>query len=128
MSDGNIKFKTLLDRIYDSTTRSNIEWKLTDKENPYCVLGDYFVTLSAERDPEGEPLEFVSINDRNGNVVEHFNDINLSQFKPSDRESKFQNYWTLMENLRRMAVRQAKGADKAIEEILSALDEIDVPF
>lgn len=128
MSEENIKFNNLLDRIFDSTKKSKIDWKIDESENPYCSLGNYFIFLLSDINPEGEPVEFLTIRDRNGNVVEHFNDTQLSQFTPSYEEQKFPNYWTLMEYLRTMAVRKAKGSDIAIDEIISALDKIDFIF
>lgn len=128
MSEENIKFKNLLDKIYVSTKKSNVDWRIYENEKPYCFLGNYFIFLSSETNPEGEPLEFLTIRDTKGNVLDQFNDTDLSQFTPSYEEPNFPNYWTLMEHLRIMAMRKAKGADIAIDEIISALDDIDVPF
>ena len=85
----------------------------------------YKVVLYSGEDAEGSPYVRVSVRDRMDDEVDSFTDSTISGANPSiDGVS---TYWVLLTNLRTMAHRQAKGADKALDEILSALDD-DVPF
>ncbi|WP_373475952.1 hypothetical protein [Sphingorhabdus sp.] len=127
MSESNIKFKNLVDKLFYSTSSSSIVWSLTDENYPFCIIADYKIVLTSGVDYEGEPMEYITIYNLDGHTVDSFNDNSISAFKPQMGQS-FHNYWKVMESLREMAVRQATGADKAIDEIIDALNDNDVPF
>ena len=120
MSSTSEKYKALIDKLFDQTIEKTIKWQLDSKNNPYTVVGSFPVLLERYEDAEGTPYIRLSIfQDQNDNPIDTFNDASLANYAPGDQT--YSSYWNLMNELVEIAIRQAKGADQAIDEILKSL-------
>ncbi len=128
MADPQDKYRSLVEKLYDRTINGKLTWQLDDWDDKLVVtkMAKYGISLTYGQNAEGEPLEIVNIMNNNGEVIDTFNDEFVAGMAPSI--GNFINYWYLMRNLRDTAARQAKGVDKAIDEIIESLDEDDAPF
>jgi hypothetical protein len=117
------KYKAMIDSLYENTMARKIDWKLTDRGNPFVQVGNYSVILENKEDADGSPYILVSINDMFGGFIESFSDNTLSEETPGI--SNFSNYWGLMEDLINIARRQARGADSALDDIIKQLGPDD---
>lgn len=114
------KYASLLDRLYQRTKTSKIDWELNASRSPEARLGNYVITLSVGQSG-GNPVEFMSLFTEYEELIETINDEELSNLTP--QTSRFGSYYSLMEDLRTTAFRQAIGADKALDDLLGALDD-----
>lgn len=117
------KFARMIVLLNEKTNDKKIKWMHSDQWGTYADIGGRTILLDTGRNSNGEPLEVVRI--VNGaDTIDSANDESLPHaLLPVGAESWFQ----LLGALRAKAYRQAIGADEAIDDILSALDD-DVPF
>lgn len=125
MSDAKLKYQQIVDRLYNKTMNSSINWEIGFNNDLECILGEYTIKLKGFRDEEGEPFEVIEIFDSDGRVVDSFNDGVLADLAPKD--VGISSYYNKMNALRSQAKRHALGADKALDQILENLDD-DIPF
>lgn len=106
----NEKIFTLIQRLHENTERGKIDWEATANSNTFATSSsDYSILISEE----GEDY-YLTIVDEWDELVERINDVEL---KDVSRESL-----AIMKSLYSIARRNARGADKAIDDILSSLD------
>ncbi|MFA6114871.1 MAG: hypothetical protein WC729_12780 [Sphingomonas sp.] len=127
MSDELEKYEALVKKLYEKTISNSLTWSMDNWSNSVVTnLPGYQIKLDFGQNDEGESLEVISIVDSNSNSIDAFNDSDLSSRKTNMDD--YPTYWKLMQKLRNIATRKARGADKALDNILQALDEGDVPF
>jgi hypothetical protein len=121
------KYQTLVDKLYQLTTTGNLVWgaDLLDDNLLSTQIGTKNVEIGEGRSDSGEPLVRVTIRDETGKALDTFDDESLSGIPVTG--GNFGGYWSLMTDLLAHAKRQATGAEDAIDEILSVLDE-KIPF
>lgn len=118
------KQRSLVLKIYDLSQYSALKWELDEFEDPFVVVGSRTIFLESVSDEADVPVEIVKIIDSSGKILERFTDEDIAgEVPPRGGES----YYTLMKTIRMLAVRQASGVDKHIDELLSDLDDI-IPF
>lgn len=117
MSELAKKYKKLVDDLYTSTMAKSLGWEEDWQGNIFVSLGGRIVQLDGSRSSDGEPLEVVEIKDGD-QIIDYFNDTNLRSLTPG---VEFSNYYEKMSELRKVAIRQARGADEAIDDVLNAL-------
>lgn len=120
MTDTTEKYRALINALYDRTQLKKIKWMWDSGEQ--CVwsrLGGHIVSLKTSSNSDFEPLCTLSIESRENEYLEGFNDENLGPVKPSN--ASFATWYQMMESLYNIAKRQATGADEALDNILQAL-------
>lgn len=105
----NIKIFNLLMVLTERTEEKKVAWEVTVWSNKYITaMANYSVAIS-----ENDGDYFLSIEEVNGDIIEIVSDRDLREI---DYESERK-----MRNLYSLARRSARGADKAIDEILGLL-------
>ncbi len=106
----NTKILTLIHKLHDKTESGLMDWETTASSNKYLTnLSEYSVFISEEGDDY-----VLSIVDSWDDLIERISDPEL---KAEER-----NAYELMQSLFYLARRNARGADKAIDDILSSID------
>lgn len=106
----NEKIFTLIQRLHENTERGKIDWEATANSNRFATSSsDYSIIISEE----GEDY-YLTIVDEFDELVERINDVELREVNSESL--------TLMKTLFSTARRNARGADKAIDDILRSLD------
>jgi hypothetical protein len=85
----------------------------------------YKITVERSENADNEPIIIISIRSADGTVIDSFDDTDLNGVDPKTKGAA--NYWQVMDQLQRLAYRQAVGADDALDKIINDLDD-DVPF
>lgn len=100
-------------------------WEATSAKNTFQTsLPKYTVRISEEPNRDTDGMDYViSIHDSNGSSIERVSDVDLSNVAAAQGGSAF----SAMRGLYKEARRTALGVDKAVDEIIAALDE-DFPF
>jgi hypothetical protein len=103
------------------TDRGDIEWKFSGEENSFKVeLTNYTVSIYVQYNFEGTEDVWMRIYAKDGSIIESFNDTNLSSSDIPGSESPY----AYMSSLHQSARRIAFGVDKAIDEIISDIEDI----
>jgi hypothetical protein len=127
MSEEINRYAALIDRLYTKTRSDELVWEVDPWSNRVTTsLSNYAVQLQGGEGPEGEPLEIVNVLNSGGETIDSFSDEELTGI-PVEIEG-FENYWHLLKRLRQIAMRKARGADKALDDIIKALDDDTPPF
>ena len=122
MTDETKQYRKLVERLYKKTRDKEISWSTGWTGELECELSSYKVRLESSEGPEGSPLEDVIIINSNDEIIDSFNDEDISD---DSNPLGFPNYWRLMQQLRKLANRQAKGVDTALKAILDNLEDED---
>jgi hypothetical protein len=118
------KHAILVDRLLEKTLSKKSNWKQQPfSDTPYTQLGDFKVELETGTNGGGSPVEIVTLKNKAGQVIDRFNDEELSEYSPD--HPKYDSYWRAMEALREAASRQALGSEEALDAILGELDDGD---
>lgn len=126
------KFRSLIEGLYGKTVSGNLMWyQFPDLTSVYVLFGDTRLELDDGQNNRGEPIISLTMYNKDGKVIDYFNDDHLKGSKPANYA--FPDYYILMSNLYEAARRSATGADKAVDEILKAIeapkiDSDEVPF
>jgi hypothetical protein len=105
------KYKMIVAGLAAKTEEKQIRWKETAEENTFQVsFANYSVTLSAQDHFRRGTSYVVNILNAEGRSVDSFSDNLDGTYEP-------------MAELYEKARRQALGADKALDEILTELKE-----
>lgn len=127
MSDPYIKQAKLMERLFQLTQSKRLDWQVDPFDDEVsCLFSTHKIVINDRRDSDGSPYVHVSIKNLSGSDVDSFTDNDLSEATPAI--PGVDSYWKLMNELLRMARRQSKGADEAIDNILGELDDKEVPF
>lgn len=113
------KIAKLVRKLHEKTIDGKLEWEQTDKRGVFQTsFPDYTIRISMQLEESGE-YYYVSIYDSQGILVEQVNDVGL--------EGDIPDSFKLMKEMYEFARRKALGVDKALDDILSQLEE-DLPF
>jgi hypothetical protein len=109
----------LIRLLQQRTNDQKIFWEQTVEENTYQVAFPNYILQIGYRMKSENPFTdeidyFIRILDENNKIIEEATDDDL---KP-----ELGNAYQIMDNLHRSARRQAMGVDKAIDSILSDLE------
>jgi hypothetical protein len=116
------KHAVLIDRLYDQTQKGKLDWEIDPfSKRVAASVGSYMVELHVGTDGNGNPIEISYLKNGMGEVIEQFTDEELQDYTPGG--NKFNTYWKKMEALRLDARRIAMGAEQAVDDILSSLDD-----
>jgi len=121
------KYRALAEKLYASTSDESLRWQIDPFSDELCTsLGRYKVIITDGEDAEGSPYVRIAIKNASGEEVDWFTDNSIGSATPS--LEGVSSYWVLLRDLKTMAYRNAKGADKALDEILGQLDSDHAPF
>ena len=119
------KIARLVQRIHDKTSKGELDWEESVKENCYTVaFPNYSVQIRFAPNPITSEDYYLSIFDEQGKMIESINDETLDG---SESILEEHYYFKLMRNIYDSARRMALGTDEAIDSILENLGEGD-PF
>jgi hypothetical protein len=117
------KLVTLLQKLEERTSASDIEWERTAYENRFqTTVGGYTLSLSQSESEVPDSYDYVlRIHAADGAIVEAISDEEIHQSVPS-----FSAYKS-MGNIFRGARRSAMGVEQAVDSIIQGLDDL-IPF
>lgn len=126
MSDEYGKYQKLIHLLFEKTQKDELSWELEPWSNRLqCKFGSHTVALFSKESPDGEPYIYLSVINAHDDEIDTIYDSELSDLRTGDQD--FPTYWLYMTKLYKMANRKAKGIDRALDDILSHLDD-NVPF
>ncbi|HEX7821404.1 MAG TPA: hypothetical protein VF463_12405 [Sphingobium sp.] len=129
MTDSLQRFARLVDTLLYKTKEGKLSWEYNHAKDEISVWnGDVVLLMVKSRDENYEDLYHISLVNRSGFILERFSDVTISELVSPDGTK---NYFTRMGELFETAVRRYTGADKALDEFMSALEEDrldDIPF
>jgi len=108
----------LVARLYKATADGKLAWQDTTRENAFQAS---FPTLSVVLSYVGDDY-IIQVVNSDGELADVFTDANLREVQGAPYGS---HWYQTMKELYTLARRKARGADAALDEILSALDEKD---
>ena len=124
------KLAHLVYKLHEKALTGNILWEETATNGVYqASFVDYSIQISTQpsREVDGEEVGVrFSIIDSQGNQVESFLDADLDQ-KWFKEFGLTDNPYKIMIDTYGIARRSALGAEKAVNDILSELDDV-IPF
>lgn len=123
------KYAILVEKIYELTVSSELKWNVSPIRDGYSApIGDRFVEILEARSGNDENDIVLAITDKDGNVLDSFNDVALADAVP--RISGFRNYYFLMSDLLKRAGRVSSGAEDVLDNVLNILgvSKADVPM
>lgn len=129
MSDLVTKYARLVDLLLTKTRESKVSWDYDFERKTLSVRnGGIILHLSCSQSDHFEEDYKISLYNNSGDYIEGFEDSTLSGIELPFGED---NYYVRMKDLFSLAMRQATGADKALDEFIQALDSDtldDIPF
>lgn len=118
------KHAELVKSLLNRTRRGGIEWLIQGEDKPYSKIGGIYVWLEPTRGRGGGAAEKVRLLDAQAETIDAFTDEDLEN-ESLPYELSFDSYFALMVQLRKEAIRSARGADKAIDDLLKVLNSED---
>jgi hypothetical protein len=114
------KHRQLIDLLFQQTIEGKLSWNSGTPTSAHVTVGNYIVLLEKKEDGEGAPFVRTNIfKSTGGSPIESFDDNTISDQEPKFKG--FQSYWSLMNHLVDVAIRQSRGADEAIDDLLGSL-------
>lgn len=112
----------LVERLIEKTKKGDLAWSESPEHGIYSIsFKNYSLNIYIKTNRENSNDDvFIQIVDSFGELTEEFSDIDLSKISPNDWYNKMLDLYT-------SARRIALGADKALKDIISELDD-DLPF
>ncbi|MCK1454357.1 hypothetical protein IVB36_26680 [Bradyrhizobium sp. 35] len=119
------KPKRLVRALSAKTQQGAIDWQESLSADTFqASFKDYSVQIALRDGPvEGSPIITLSVLNDEGVVVDRFNDEELDLEGDEERLTWF----TMMQEMHNLALRHARGADKALNAILGEIED-DIPF
>lgn len=121
------KPKRLVRVLFDKTRAGDIDWQEGFASDTFQVsFKENTVQISPREGQNGATDYVISVLNDEGTVVDRFTDEELDT---DDGGPPGRAWYALLKELHNMALRHARGADKALNAILSELgDDDDTPF
>jgi len=119
------KQRLLIEALLDKTKKRNIAWNMTNNHILNLSLANRTIILRKNENSDYENLYVCMIYNDREQLVEDFSDEHIADLSNDAEPGK---WYKMMEMLFDTGQRQATGADVAIDEILEALDDTEVPF
>lgn len=122
MSEDVDRYCKLVALLYKRSLSRSLDWL----ESPWtgrlsASIGNYRVELQSGEDADGSPIEIVYIVNSDDQIVDSFNDNELSGIGTGI--DGYESYWLLMKRVHHLAYRKSKNSDAAIDSILDELDK-----
>lgn len=125
MSQYQQKLSSLVEKLVNGTNSGNIDWKTDNGSAVYAVLPSGMVEVKTDRDDTGQEAIRITVFDKGGNVSVTFDDTDVVKV---DFVGKRVPVYPSMKDLFDSALRYAKGEDEVLNNILSDLDDLNIPF
>lgn len=129
MSDIISKYAKFVDLLSHKTKASKIPWEYDFGRRIVSVWnGDVLLNLTKAQDENYEDVFSIALYNKSGDFIEGFDDSTLSGIDVAFGEG---SYFAKMRDLYTLAMRQATGADKALDDFIKAVDGdelYDLPF
>ncbi|TFV37155.1 hypothetical protein E4K66_20885 [Bradyrhizobium frederickii] len=121
------KPKRLIKALFEKTQQGAIDWQESLAPDAFQVsFKDHTVQIARHDGPtEGSPVLVLSVLNEEGVMVDRFNDEELDH---EDGTGQRLTWFKTMNELHNLALRHARGADKALNAILEELEDDDLPF
>ncbi|MET4131673.1 hypothetical protein ABIE62_000789 [Porphyrobacter sp. MBR-155] len=119
MNEAMNKLRALVEALYSNTTSGALAWAVQAGSDVFFTsIGDRRLDVFVE---EGEREEdvWIIIYNRDGDKIESFSDTFFGKARPA--RTPHDNYYSLMKDLYDAAGRNARGADKIVNELLEEL-------
>jgi hypothetical protein len=115
------KYSNLIEALLERTVAGVQSWAGTSSDGIYSTrLGKYTVHIGLKSDWNSDQEDVVvTIFGEHGEPIDEFTDVHLQDATP--RVSEFGTYYQLMSELHRRAGRDASGAERVLDELLSTL-------
>ncbi len=115
------KLDKLLQALRNSTEKGETEWEESSWSGSFqASFPNYSVTLRKSDKFNGGEEYTISILDYHGETIEEATDEDMSEVNLKAFEE--------MKDLYEIARRRAKGVEQALDELLSQLDDPDIPY
>ena len=116
------KYRLLVERLYKRTTARKLIWTYDPFDDDVSTsVSDKKIHLARGENVNDEPIIRLTMRNADHVVLESYDDEDLSGSVP--KIPSFSSYFQLMVALRDMAMRQATGADKALDDVLDELSD-----
>lgn len=129
MSDIIPKYAGFIDLLLSKTKESKINWVYDGDRSCISVWnGDVLLSITRVEDGNYEHTYAVTLHNRSGVCLESFDDSTISGVAV---DWQTDNYYVRLQNLFNLGMRQATGADKALDDFIKAVqtDSLDdIPF
>jgi O-succinylbenzoate synthase len=114
------KIAKLVVSLHQKTIDGKLNWEQTDKRGIFQLsLPNYAIRFWMRSKGEQAADYIISIYDSEGNLVEQASDVDL--------KNDLSKSYEIMKGMYELARRKAMGVDKALDDIISQLEE-DLPF
>jgi hypothetical protein len=111
------KNKRLVQRLYEKTRAGTLEWQETPDNGFQVSLANNSIKIrTVTKRGSNETLLYVYLINAAGEVADSFHDEELDADEPDTR------WFRKLREILQLAQRQARGADKVLNDILSELD------
>ncbi|MBA5706809.1 hypothetical protein DT037_06925 [Pseudomonas fulva] len=117
------KIAVILDKLIEKTAAGELGWQSTERRDVYQVSFPHYSIRMQRIDKDFEEDFVVQIINKDGNILESFNDTEVKIF--------YSNAFSRMKELHSAARRKAMGVEDALDELLKELtkdDLDDIPF
>ena len=123
------KLANLACKLYQKTIQGDVNWEETAWTGTYqASFADYSILISLQPSHKGgEDDVKISIRDGEGNEIESFLDVDLEDSWLLEF-GVVETSYSLLKDTYDTARRAALGSEKAINEILSVLEDDGIPF
>lgn len=127
MSEVLQKYARFVDLLLEKTKLGKIPWTYDSPRDTISLWNDNVLcTLSKGSDENFEDTYSLALINKSGDYLESFTDGTLSNIKVEFGQD---NYYVRMKDLYDVAMRQSTGADKALDDFMSAVENDDlIPF
>jgi hypothetical protein len=122
------KHQELVDGLFKRTKNGSLQWEEAVAPNAFQLpFKDHSLKLSeVENQDSSAPDYLLEIVNDEGRVIDSFTDVELGRYrKDIGFEDDAYIYYNIMKELYEMARRSALGSDRALNEILSSLQNDD---
>jgi len=111
------KLQVLISKLRQKTSEAGIAWEQTSNDSEYqTVLGNHILRLREVYAETPEPDYILRIQNEEGAILESVSDVQIHKDNPNF------GAFSVMTELYSMARRSAMGIDKALDSILSELE------
>lgn len=112
MSIGLRKINDLVVRLSEKTISKQVDWEVTASPDKYLTTSSNYSIIISEEGEQGDDY-FLTITDELDELIDRVGDPELTEVN--------ENAYHIMQNMFVSARRNARGVDKAIDDILESL-------
>jgi hypothetical protein len=119
------KTRKLVVMLAKRTAGGHVAWEETNEENVFQAAFPGYAVRVAAKDEEDGVSYTVHLHNESGQLIEEIRSVDIRE---DDSRGAYQEAYELMRSLYEGARRRAMGVEEALDQILSKLEEDDVPF